>query len=451
MIFIAAFKKFVDEITADNSRIYKQSVLEKYKDDESVKYFLNFVYNPFIITGISEKKLNKDVDLNHYELFLDDKMTINPDTNLTMWLDYPSDDTICEYLKKNNTGRDSDIRTVQFYRDCHINEECKSLFNAIITKNLQLGIDVKTINKVIPNLIPEFNVMLANKYFDNPSIVEGKSFAITTKIDGGRIIALKENGKVSFYTRQGQLYEGLVDLENEMLRNFPDNVCLDGELTLLDSAGLTSKEQYKKTMKISRADGEKHGLKMLVFDYMSAHDFRAQKSYLSYVARHEILTDLFKCYQAGDQPKFFKLLPILYMGADTRMIQQLLNEQVDAGEEGIMINMLDAKYEFRRTNSLLKVKLMKDLDLRVIGYEEGTNRNAGTLGAILVSYKGNTVKVGSGFSDTLRQHIWANREKYLNTIVSIQYFEETSNADGGISLRFPIFLDFRPDKTTPDF
>ena len=149
--------------------------------------------------------------------------------------------------------------------------------------------------------------------------------------------------------------------------------------------------------------------------------------------------------------KYFELLPILYQGSDTSMITYYLDKVVADHGEGVMVNICDAVYDFKRSNNLLKVKKMKDLDLRVIGYEEGTNRNAGTLGAILVSYKGNTVKVGSGFSDTLRQHIWANREKYLNTIVSIQYFEETSNADGGISLRFPIFLDFRPDKLEPDF
>jgi DNA ligase-1 len=39
----------------------------------------------------------------------------------------------------------------------------------------------------------------------------------------------------------------------------------------------------------------------------------------------------------------------------------------------------------------------------------------------------------------------------IGKIVEVQYFEETTNADGGISLRFPVFKDFRPDKLTPDF
>ena len=61
------------------------------------------------------------------------------------------------------------------------------------------------------------------------------------------------------------------------------------------------------------------------------------------------------------------------------------------------------------------------------------------------------MKVGSGFSDELRRQIWTHEVMIVGKIVEIQYFEETTNADGGISLRFPVFKDFRPDKTEADF
>jgi DNA ligase-1 len=149
---------------------------------------------------------------------------------------------------------------------------------------------------------------------------------------------------------------------------------------------------------------------------------------------------------------FFEKLPILYKGTDTSKITEFLNSEIARGQEGIMINICDAPYEFKRTTNLLKVKKMQTLDLQIIGFEEGTGRLAGTLGAILVKYKdGNVVKVGSGFTDWLRTEIWNNQSKYLNAICEISYFEETTNADGGISLRFPIFKDFRTDKLEADF
>lgn len=442
---LKTFQAFVDEITSSNSRLFKESVLTKYKDDEAVKYYLNFIYNPYIITGISDKKLHKKLDGCAGEI------------------DVPHDvKEMLEYIKVNNTGRDIDLlRLANFEYFCFDEPWMEELFNKIVIKNLPLGIDAKTINKVIPGLIPEFNVMLANKYFEKPEVVEGKAFAITTKIDGSRIIALKENGVVSFYSRQGQEYEGLVDLEEEMKTIMPDNICLDGELTLLDPGKLTSKEQYKETMKISRKDGEKHGLKMLVFDIMPVSDFKAQKSSYIYSERRAMLDELFMKYNLT----YFDCLPVLYEGTDTEEIIKWLDYNTSHGEEGVMINLLDAKYEFKRTNALLKVKKFQDIDLEIIGFEEGTGQNTGKLGAVLVRYKdGNVVKVGSGFTNSEiydkdgnlihqddRKEIWNHQSEWLGRIISIRYFEETTNQNGGKSLRFPIYVDWRSDKLTPDF
>ena len=113
---------------------------------------------------------------------------------------------------------------------------------------------------------------------------------------------------------------------------------------------------------------------------------------------------------------------MLYVGTDTSEITKWLNYNIEYGEEGIMINFLDSHYEFKRSNALLKVKKMNDLDLEIIGFEEGTNKNAGKLGAILVNYRDNIVKVGSGFSDELREEIWQNQDKWLGRTAVISIF-----------------------------
>jgi DNA ligase-1 len=427
------FKEFCDEIRTSASRKFKQEVLTKYKDDEVIQKYLKINYDPYTVFGISTKKLTKKVrvpDFFHartvFELF--------------------------DYLTTHNTGADVDVAACQemLYVASELDVQLEYILMDLICKDLSLGVDEKSINAVMPNLIPCFNVQLANKYFDKPEYVSGKKFALTTKIDGGRIIALKENGQVSFYTRAGQRYEGLVDLEEEMSELLPDGICLDGEITLLDNKGIPSKEAYKQAMKITRKDGEKHGVKMLVFDFMSAEQFRNQYCPSDWSARRTTVEAIFGC---AKQPlKYFELLPVLYCGTDTSMITKFLDEAIADDQEGVMINICDAKYEFKRTNSLLKVKKMNTLDLEIIGFEEGEGRLAGTLGAILVRYKnGNIVKVGSGFTDCLREQIWNFQMHYSGKIVEIQYFEETTNADGGISLRFPVFKDFRPDKIVADF
>jgi len=426
------FNNFVKEITESNSRLHKQAVLKKYADDSIICKYLQIAFDPYKVFGISTKKLSKVVGASGV-------------TTIESVFEF------FEYLEEHNTGTDRDISVCQEVLNCvcSFDRECGVLLESLICKDLSIGCDSKTINKEIPDLIPTFNVQLANKYFDKPQYVDGKSFAITTKIDGGRIIALKENGQVSFFTRAGQKYEGLVDLEDEMSRLMPDNTCLDGEITLLVRGNLSSKEAYKETMKIVRTkDKEKHGIKMLVFDAMSVSDFKTQTSSMTYIQRRQMLD----CMSAFDTARYFELLPILYRGSDTSKITEILDEEIANGEEGIMINICDAPYEFKRTNGLLKVKKMQTMDLEIVGFEEGTGRLADTLGAILVRYKnGNVVKVGSGFSDDLRVTIWNNQSDYLGSICEVQYFESTTNADGGESLRFPIFKDFRPDKTEADY
>lgn len=428
------FNEFVKEITSSNSRLHKQAVLKKYADDVVVKRYLQIAFDPYRVYGLSTKKL-------HAQVSLATPFIASTETIFELF----------EYLEEHNTGTFSEILECQSWLNdvASWDSECAELLEALICKDLSIGCDAKTINKEIPDLIPTFNVQLANKYFDKPAVVEGKKFAITTKIDGGRIIAIKQGGHVEFFTRAGQRYEGLVDLEDEMSRLMPDNTCLDGEITLLVRGNLSSKEAYKETMKRVRTkDPAKHGIKMLVFDWMPAEDFKRQSCSFPYKYRRAHAESFF----FKSDFRYFELLPLLYVGEDTSKITEILEEEVTNGEEGIMINVYDAPYEFKRTNALLKVKKMQTMDLEIIGFEEGEGRLAGTLGAILVRYKnGNVVKVGSGFSDEMRNMIWDHQDKCLGAICEVQYFEETSNADGGESLRFPIFKDFRSDKLEADY
>ena len=121
-----------------------------------------------------------------------------------------------------------------------------------------------------------------------------------------------------------------------------------------------------------------------------------------------------------------------------------------------MVNLTQAKYQWTRTRDLLKVKKFQSLDLLVVGYEEGSGRLAGMLGAIHVRYKdGNIVKVGSGFSDEERKLYFEHPELIMSHVVEIRYFEESrSSADNTLSLRFPTWVsNIRDpmDKATPDF
>ena len=57
------------------------------------------------------------------------------------------------------------------------------------------------------------------------------------------------------------------------------------------------------------------------------------------------------------------------------------------------------------------------------------------LAQVWIEHKNHLVKVGSGFSQ--EQRIKYTTEDIVGKIITVQYFEETKNDKGGISLRFP--------------
>ena len=132
-------------------------------------------------------------------------------------------------------------------------------------------------------------------------------------------------------------------------------------------------------------------------------------------------------------------VPIQYIGDDTSMIFSCLDKERSLGHEGVMINLLDGKYVYGRTTNLLKVKVMQDADLRITGIREGVGKYAGTCGSIVVDYRGTEVGVGSGLTDELRREIWNNQEAFIGRVATIRYFEETTDANGVPSIRFPVF------------
>ena len=431
---LAAINTFVHEITATTSTKAKQQILSKYRDDETIRSFLYFLLNPYIVSGIGRKKVEKPLPEKSKEA----------NSLLTDFL------SLLSWIEVHNTGDYAAVKKVRQFADKY--PEYKDLIFDTITKSLRIGCDSKTINSVMPNLIPQFSCMLAQKYFEKPEKLSGKTFAITTKLDGFRLIALKDKfGNIKFYSRVGQLVEGLVEIEAELKANFPNDVALDGELTISNYFDMPSKDAYKAASKIIRLKGDtpKTGLTYRVFDMMTAEEFISQRCPAIYDARRSLLDSY-----AG-RASHIEVLPVLYRGNDTSKITEFLDKITSEGGEGCILNLCDAPYVWNRTWNLQKVKKFDSLDLEVVDIEEGSGRLAGTLGAIHVRYKDdNIVKVGSGFSDEERKLYFNNPALILHRIVEIKFFEESTNADGTYSLRFPTWCsnirDSR-DKATPDF
>jgi DNA ligase 1 len=107
------------------------------------------------------------------------------------------------------------------------------------------------------------------------------------------------------------------------------------------------------------------------------------------------------------------------------------------GGEGLMLRRPGSRYEAGRSLTLLKVKSFLDTEARIIGYQAGTGRHKGRLGAFEVELPdGTRFKVGTGMSDAERETPLA-----IGEVITVRYQELT---DAGVP-RFPTYVGPRAD------
>lgn len=423
----------------------KESIINKYKDDELFMYILEFLCNKDKITGISTKKINKEI-------------TIENNKELINLVDIKE---LIEFVLNNTTGDDVTVKSIQESIKNNYPEEVQEFIKEIITKKYRCGVNAKTLNKVIPGLIREFNVMLAEKYKDHKKMFINNEveFAITLKLDGIRVILERNEDNIIFKTRQGKVIEHLIELEKEAI-SLPIGI-YDGELLATGNFN-NSQDRYKETIKRVTIKGEKTGLEMICFDLIDIEGFKAGIDNTPYKERNNKLYNILRnnnedIEEIEDNYKYFKYLDVEYIGKDSSVIKEYFKTAIELNEEGLMINITDAPYECKRTKYLLKYKEFKTADVLVTDIIEGTGKYKNKLGAIqvecIIEKGGKEYKclsdIGSGFTDEQREKYWNNKDLLMNKIVEIEFFEITKNEKGIYSFRFPTWKDrIRIDKET---
>ena len=173
---IKLFKQ-IQEVGGKNDKI---NIVKANADNELFKKCLVFLLDTNIVTGISKKKLGKQLtQMNNEETF----------------------DDVMEYLKVNNTGRDQDIVYVQQFLNAQETEDLE-FYQGMITKSLKIGMDKKSVNKAIPGLIETWEVQLGSGY-DKLKLKDGELFFISQKENGNR--SSYYNGKL--ISRQGKEFK----------------------------------------------------------------------------------------------------------------------------------------------------------------------------------------------------------------------------------------------------
>jgi DNA ligase-1 len=212
---------------------------------------------------------------------------------------------------------------------------------------------------------------------------------------------------------------------------------IDGEICMLDENG---NENFQGIIKeIKRKDHTIENPFFYMFDILTLEEFVNKEGTTSFSIRNVQLDNLFF-------EREFKNIGYLEQKLliDERMLTYYIGLAKENAWEGLMLRK-DAPYQGKRSNDVLKVKQFYDAEYVVIDVQNGPFRvivdgkevEEDVMRNIVIEHKGYRVDVGSGFSLEQRRLYKENPDAILGKQVTIQYFEESHNQNGGISLRFP--------------
>jgi DNA ligase-1 len=417
----------IEELRRTSGTNDKIAILQKNKDNEDLKRVLKYTYDDNSQYGFSKKKLRN---------LLHDFTTLNQNTwaNGFDMLDILSKSNINDALRNN----------VLTFLSCKSYEE-QELWINVLTKDLRCNISGKSINKAIKGLILEFNIQQAHPIHKHP-LKQGTWFCLEEKLNGINCSDLNN----IMLSRQGKEISNLDHILKQINQLSFKGYYYNGELVRKNTDNLTNGENFRLTTSIVNSDVEdKTMIDFIVFDLLPIEEFYQGKSKLKYKERLKLLKQL---KQEAEEKGLINLnIPkIYYEGNDIRVIDEYLDLATQEDKEGLMA-IKDCEWKNKRHNGLLKVKAFKKGDFKIIGFNIGEGKFKDTLGSLIVEYKGNSVGVG-GFRDDIRDDFWNNQDKYIGTIVTVKYKEETKDKDSGLpSLQFPTFVMTRPDKTEPNY
>jgi DNA ligase-1 len=411
-------KEFVEQMRDTSSSLDKVEILKQ--QSEFIQKVLEYTYNPYKQYYVTSKTCKKNSGLFKY----------NTHETIFSLLD--------DLTNRKYTGHDAIAQINGFIT---ANPGYEDLIYNVIDKDLKTRTGAKVINKAFPNLIPEFNVALAQTY--EPKLASfgedtDEVWYASRKLDGVRCLAVvDEMGKCTLYSRMGKEFTTLNKIKYAIEATGIINYVFDGEICLLDKDG---NEDFQGVMKeLRRKDHQIENPTFMIFDMIHKTEFDKGKS-------TDILSERLHTLRTWLGPRYDTKETLRYLDqaviTDERHFDMWNQMASDNNWEGFMLRK-DTFYEGKRSKNLLKVKSFHDAEYEVLGWDidthevvrDGKSESMTMLSQVWINHKGYIVKVGSGF--TQEQRLQYMDGSILGKIITVQYFEETKNDKGGISLRFP--------------
>jgi len=291
----------------------------------------------------------------------------------------------------------------------------------------------------------KFPVMLASqsKFIDR---IHFPCYA-QVKMDGMRALIVVHNGITIVYSRNGKIMAGLGEHFKSIVTKH-DNMVYDGELIVL---GANNKPLDRKSgngilhkaVVNTISDEEIKRIRITLWDLIPFDDWKNNFCATPYNTRLGTL----KHIPETNLHSIIKTYDINSLDE----AQTLFKTMLDNGEEGIILKNNDHPWENKRSLQMIKMKEVKEIDLKVVDWVKGKGKYVGMLGALQCENKDGSIKVdvGIGYVDEQRKKF--TKEYSVGKIISVQYNAVITRKDKDVkSLFLPVFVEFRPDKEESD-
>jgi len=417
----------LENLAANPSRNYKIGLLQEHAGNTLLRELVRLALDPFTqfyIRKIPKYEANGDNTLSH------------------------AIDQLFELSSRLKTGNAGIEHLTQILTS--LSPKNAMVIERIIAKDLKCGVSIATANTIWPGLIKEYPVMLCSGYEDK--LIEKIKWPamVQLKMDGMRFNAIVRDNKCEFRTRNGKEINLLGNIEEDFIKLADgSDYVFDGELLVIDD-NLTLNRQtgngiLNKAVKATISDKEASMVRAVLWDRIPYVYFTDGYCPTPYLIRWGKL----KHYLDDLNLSKISLVSSHEVNniEDTRT---LFEEYYSKGEEGIILKDVNAPWENKRSKHQIKFKGELECDLKVVGYEEGTGKYVGKLGALVCESDDGIikVKVGSGFNDENRESI--KKQDVIGKVVAVKYNARIRSKSEDESLFLPIFLEIREDKTQAD-
>lgn len=423
----------IRELEADNSRLAKEAIIEREALADNKEFFdgVSLALDKFTTFGVKKVPSHG-----------------GPDGQGLPWEAFKE---LAHLLyTRQLTGNDA-RSAIELALSASTQAQWNDWYRRILIKDLRCGVSEKTINSVMKSTgkkeysVPVFECMLAHDGANHEKKITGKKL-IEPKLDGVRCITVVnyEARTVEQYSRNGKVLENF----SHITKGLADNIEAFGRSYVLDGEVVSSSFQTLMKQVHRKDDVQASDARLMLFDIIPLAEFRAGRSTMGQKRRTALLKGFKSLFDLAGSIDVIEQTEVdlgTYVGE--LQFKQYNKDAIDAGYEGIMIKDPNAVYECKRSTSWLKQKPFIEVSLEIKNVEEGTGKNEGRLGALVLEGiddgKAIGVNCGSGFSDDDRISFWGDRDSLPGQIVEVRADAITQNQDGSYSLRFPRFLRFR--------